>query len=351
MIELKNIHKSFHTKSGAISALEHVSLSVDKGQIFGVIGKSGAGKSTLVRCVNLLERPDEGEVWVDEQPLLKLSAKELRQARHNMGMIFQHFNLLSSQTVYQNIALPLQLMKKTKADIQKTILPLLELVGLADRRNAYPNQLSGGQKQRVAIARALATKPKVLLCDEMTSALDPQTTQSILELIKDINAKMHLTILLITHEMEVIKRICDKVAVINEGKIIEHGDVLQVFCAPKDSITKDLTRAAFHLELPPVLQRKMHSNFIPDGYTLLQISFVGDSAGEPIINNLIHRFNLQISILQSDLEMLHTKTIGMMLLAAKGSQDEIKQAMHYLSSIGLIVEVVGYVSTHDWHFS
>ncbi len=351
MIKLNNISKSFNLKSGQVSALRNVNLNVAKGEIFGVIGKSGAGKSTLVRCVNLLERPDQGEVLVDKKALLKLSADELRQARHNIGMVFQHFNLLESRSVYENISLPLELMKKSKQEIKTAIAPLLELVGLQDRASSYPSQLSGGQKQRVAIARALATKPKVLLCDEMTSALDPETTQSILDLVQSINAEMHLTILLITHEMGVIKRICDKVAVLDKGTVIEQGDVLQIFRQPKHPMTKSLTQAAFHLELPPILQQKIRVDSVTDGYTLLRISFEGDAAAQPLMNDLIRNFNLSINILQSNIEMLHAKPVGMMLVAARASPDEIKQAIAHMLQTGLTVEVVGYVARDDWHLN
>lgn len=350
MIELKNIYKSFVTKAGTVPALENVSLEVGKGQIYGVIGKSGAGKSTLIRCVNLLERPDQGDVIIDQQPLLTLSAKALRSVRHKIGMVFQHFNLLSSRTVYENAALPLELMHKSKDEIKAAILPLLELVGLSDRIQSYPSQLSGGQKQRVAIARALATQPKLLLCDEMTSALDPKTTQSILQLVQDINVKMGLTILLITHEMEVIKRICDRVAVMDHGRIVEQGEVINVFCSPQHKITQSLTQAAFHLTLPAALQERVHPDKARDDNTLWRISFIGDTAGQPVISDLIRRFNLEINILQSNLEMLHTKSVGMMLLAVYAKDEDIVQAETYLRSKGLTVEVVGYVARDDWHF-
>src|SRR3990167_4923525 len=351
MIELKNIYKSFVTPSGKVSALENVSLRVERGHIYGVIGKSGAGKSTLIRCINLLERPDQGEVIVDQQPLLSLSSNALRAMRHKISMIFQHFNLLNSRTVFENVALPLELTRVSATEIKKTVLPLLEWVGLADRLQAFPSQLSGGQKQRVSIARALATKPKLLLCDEMTSALDPQTTQSILKLVQDINATMGLTILLITHEMEVIKRICDQVAVMDHGQIVEQGEVVQVFRAPKHPMTKNLTQAAFHLTLPAVLQAHVKPYLVKeDGYTLLRISFVGDTAGRPVIYDLIRRFNLQINILQSNVEMMHTQSVGMMLVGSKASAEEMQQALRHLHSLGLTVEVMGYVERDDWHF-
>jgi len=223
MIELKNLQKTYQGDNGSLEALRGVSVHVREGEIYGVIGKSGAGKSTLIRCINMLERPTSGSVIVDGEELTTMPERQLRDVRKKIGMIFQHFNLLSSRTVYDNVAFPLELAGKTVSEIEAAVTPLLELVGLADKRNQYPAQLSGGQKQRVGIARALANRPKVLLCDEATSALDPQTTHSILELLKDINQKFNLTIVIITHEMQVIKEICDRVAVIENGLIIEEG--------------------------------------------------------------------------------------------------------------------------------
>ena len=246
MIELKNVTKTFIQKNKSIVALADVSLHVPKGKVFGVIGSSGAGKSTLIRCVNLLERPTSGEVIIDGTNLLKLNSRELAKERRQIGMIFQHFNLLSSKTVFENIAFPLQLDKISKEDIKQRVLELLELVGLQDKVNDYPSSLSGGQKQRVAIARTLATNPKVLLCDEATSALDPATTMSILTLLKDINKRLNITILLITHEMNVVKRICDEVAIINEGKLIEQGTVSEVFTNPKTELAKDFITSSIN---------------------------------------------------------------------------------------------------------
>ena len=254
MIELLNLSKSFKTKNKTIHALSDVSLTVEKGEIFGVIGTSGAGKSTLIRCVNLLEKPNEGKVIVDNIELTKLSDAQLTLERRKIAMIFQHFNLLSSRTVFDNIAFPLELEGKSKSAIKEKVNSLLDLVGLNDKAKDYPANLSGGQKQRVAIARALANDPKVLLCDEATSALDPATTKSILKLLKSINQKLNLTILLITHEMEVIKTICDKVAVIDHGKLAEQGNVEQIFTNPKQEITKGFIQSSLNVELPLVYQ-------------------------------------------------------------------------------------------------
>lgn len=250
MIQLKNISKQFEVKGKKITALDNVNLEVPRGTIYGVIGASGAGKSTLIRCVNLLERPTIGQVIVDGQDLTAMSDKELIHARRNIAMIFQHFNLLSSQTVFENVALSLRLSNTPKEQVEKKVNELLDLVGLTDRKDVYPANLSGGQKQRVAIARALASDPHVLLCDEATSALDPATTQSILQLLKDINKRLGLTILLITHEMEVVKRICDRVAVIDKGQLIESGSVSEIFSNPKTELAQKFIQSTFHFELP-----------------------------------------------------------------------------------------------------
>lgn len=351
MIELNNVHKSFSTAAGPVSALRDINLHVARGEIFGVIGRSGAGKSTLIRCVNLLERPEKGEVIVNQQSLLGLSPRQLRQARRQMGMVFQHFNLLSSRTVFDNVALPLELAGKSADEIRARVTPLLALVGLVERQQAYPAQLSGGQKQRVAIARALALEPSVLLCDEMTSSLDPQTTRSILQLVQDINQQMQITILLITHEMEVIKQICHRVAVMDQGEIVEQGDVVQIFREPKHSMTKSLTQAAFHLVLPPSLQARLQSHYVPDAYTLWRISFVGEAASRPLIHELIRHFNLEINILQSDIALLHGAPVGMMMIAAHALPEELARAQAHLQQLGLTIEVVGYVKRDDWHFT
>ena len=250
MIKLNNITKIFELPGKRLTALDNVSLNVEKGQICGVIGASGAGKSTLIRCVNLLEKPTSGSVMVDCVELTQLSDRELVRARRQIGMIFQHFNLLSSRTVFENVALPLELENTPKAKIQEKITALLALVGLSEKRDAYPSNLSGGQKQRVAIARALASDPKVLLCDEATSALDPATTQSILKLLKEINRSLGITILLITHEMEVVKQICDQVAVIDQGRLVEQGTVGEIFANPKTELAQDFIRSTFHISLP-----------------------------------------------------------------------------------------------------
>ncbi len=302
MITLENVNKTYSSKAGTITALTDINLSVASGEIFGVIGKSGAGKSTLIRCVNLLERPTSGSVKIDGRELTTLSTKALSEVRHSVGMVFQHFNLLSTRTAYENIAMPLQLLGKSKAEIDQSVMPLLELTGLKERADSYPSQLSGGQKQRVAIARALATKPKVLLCDEMTSSLDPETTMSILDLIKDINSQMDLSILLITHEMEVIKSITDHVAVLDDGKIIEQSDIVTLFKHPKTDIAKRFIQSTVSPELPKLLSQQLKPEPLPDGHTVIRVAFTGNAAAEPVIDQLIRSYEVRINILQANLE-------------------------------------------------
>lgn len=348
MIQLDNISKAFHTKQGAVLALSDISLSVGASEIMGVIGKSGAGKSTLIRCVNLLERPDHGSVRVNNQNLMRLSNHDLRLARHRIGMIFQHFNLLNTRTVYDNVAFPLQLIGKNKRDIKTMVMPLLELTGMIGKANAYPAELSGGQKQRVGIARALATKPSVLLCDEMTSALDPETTQVILQLIKKINREFKLSVLLITHEMTVIKAIADRVAVLDHGRIIEQNDVLNLFKNPKHALTQSLTQASVGVQLPEVLQMKIKQTPIADGLVILRLRFIGKAAAEPMIHDLIKKFDVEVNIIEAHLELLHRETIGTMLIAMQAQLTEVGRSIIYLKAKQLQVEVLGYVDRHDW---
>lgn len=342
MIELININKTYHTQQGALVALQNINLRVEAGEIFGVIGPSGAGKSTLIRCVNLLERPTSGKVIVAQQELTALSEQALRQARHNIGMIFQHFNLLSCRTVYENISLPLELVGKSKAEIATKVMSLLQLVGLENKKDVYPSQLSGGQKQRVAIARALANEPKVLLCDEATSALDPQTTHSILQLLREINKRLGLTILLITHEMNVVKEICHRLAILEYGEIVEQSEVIKFFSQPETNIAKEFVRASLKQHLPEVLQNRILSQQVPGSIPLLQISFYGDAAAEPFIAELVQKHQIKINILQANIENIRGETIGIMLVEADAAEDKIAAGIQYLLSKGLSVEIVGY---------
>ncbi|WP_445495009.1 methionine ABC transporter ATP-binding protein MetN [Photorhabdus sp. SF281] len=343
MIKLFHINKIFQQGARSINALSDISLHVPQGQIYGVIGSSGAGKSTLIRCVNMLERPTSGQILVDGQDLTILSDSDLTHARRRIGMIFQHFNLLSSRTVFGNIALPLELDNVPKAEIKKRVDELLELVGLADKHDAYPANLSGGQKQRVAIARALANSPKVLLCDEATSALDPATTRSILELLKDINRRLGLTILLITHEMDVVKRICDQVAVISGGQLIEQDIVSEVFSHPKTPIAQAFIQSTLHLDIPVDYVQKMQSTPAPDLSPLLKLEFTGQSVDAPLISMAVRRFNIDMNILSSQIDYAGGVKFGVMLAELYGENGGVESTIKFLQDHHVKVEVLGYV--------
>ncbi|MGV8001479.1 methionine ABC transporter ATP-binding protein MetN [Photorhabdus temperata subsp. temperata] len=343
MIKLSHINKIFQQGARSINALSDISLHVPQGQIYGVIGSSGAGKSTLIRCVNMLERPTSGQILVDGQDLTILSDSDLTHARRRIGMIFQHFNLLSSRTVFGNIALPLELDNVPKAEIKKRVDELLELVGLADKHDAYPANLSGGQKQRVAIARALANSPKVLLCDEATSALDPATTRSILELLKDINRRLGLTILLITHEMDVVKRICDQVAVISGGQLIEQDIVSEVFSHPKTPIAQAFIQSTLHLDIPEDYVQKMQSTPAPDLSPLLKLEFTGQSVDAPLISMAVRRFDIDMNILSSQIDYAGGVKFGVMLAELYGENGGIESTIQFLQDHHVKVEVLGYV--------
>lgn len=349
MIQLSHIEKTYDSPSGPVKALKGIDLTIERGEIFGIIGLSGAGKSTLIRCINMLERPTAGKVIVDGQDMTAMSEKELRKARKNIGMIFQHFNLLSSATVYDNIAFPLRLSHTPEAEIKKKVLPLLELVGLADKAHQYPSQLSGGQKQRVGIARALASEPKVLLCDEATSALDPQTTRSILELIQDINRKLSLTVVVITHEMQVIKDICDKVAVIENGVIAEQGTVLEVFTNPQKPITKDFISVLLSNELPAAFRGgEVSKEPLPGAYLLLRLTFIGESADDPVLAGMIRKFpEIEVTMLFGNLDQIKSTPFGRMIIGITGPEAKIQEAIQYLRQQDLKEEVIGYVCRHD----
>jgi len=348
MIKLSQIEKTYDTPSGPLKALKGIDLEIKKGEIFGIIGLSGAGKSTLVRCINMLERPTKGKVFVDGQELTAMSDSELRRVRKGIGMIFQHFNLLSSATVYDNIAFPLRLGGLKEEAIRAKVIPLLKLVGLEAKAEQYPSQLSGGQKQRVGIARALASEPKVLLCDEATSALDPQTTRSILDLIKSINERLHLTVVVITHEMQVIKDICDKVAVLDGGTITEQGTVLDVFTAPQKDITKEFISVLLSNELPIAFRGGLVEQEYSEGaYLLLRLTFIGESADEPVLAGMIRKFpEVECTMLFGQLDQISGQPFGRMIVGLTGPQSEIDKALGYLAAQELKEEVIGYVRRH-----
>ncbi|KEF36334.1 ABC-type metal ion transport system, ATPase component [Schinkia azotoformans MEV2011] len=332
MIEVHNLVKSYHSKRGIVVGVDHVSLKIEKGEIFGIIGYSGAGKSSLLRCLNLLEKPTSGEVYVDQVELTSLNKAELRKARLKIGMIFQHFYLVSSKTVFENVAFALKAARKSKAEIQDRVLWLLEIVGLADKKDAFPSQLSGGQKQRVAIARALANEPNVLLCDEATSALDPTTTKAILKLLKKINEDLGLTIVLITHEMEVVKEICDKVAVMQSGKVIEEGTVYEVFANPKKDLTKEFINTILHFGLPDRLIANKKGKIV-------KIVFKGEVAEESIVSDMLQTFKIRGNILHGKIEYIKEVPLGIFIMEVTGESFEIERALGFIKKRVEVLEV------------
>jgi D-methionine transport system ATP-binding protein len=344
MIELQDLWKSFPADAGPVPVLRGVSLSVRQGEIFGIIGRSGAGKSTLVRCINLLERPTSGRVSVGGQDVTALRGGALRQARHGIGMIFQHFNLLSSRTALENVALPLELAGTSKAAARAAAAPLLELVGLATKQERYPVELSGGEKQRVGIARALASKPAVLLCDEATSALDPETTRSILALVKDINGKLGLTIVLITHEMQVIQSICDRVAVLDHGEVVEQGPVFDVFTAPRTEVTRSFVRDLVDRELPAGLAARLAAGTPGRGNPVIRIVFTGPSATSPVVAEAVRRHGVLLNILQANIDYIQGLPYGNVLVEAIGGDAEVAAALAFIRGHDLKVEVIGHVA-------
>lgn len=336
MIILDQVKKVFQTSSGQVTAVDSVNLEIKKGEIFGIIGYSGAGKSTLIRMLNLLERPTDGTVTIDGKDLTKVSAKELRLARQQIGMVFQHFNLLWSRTVYENIAFSLEIAGVKKNEIKPRVLELIQLVGLSGKENNYPSQLSGGQKQRVGIARALANNPKVLLCDEATSALDPQTTDEILDLLVTINRKYNLTIVLITHEMHVIQKICHHVAIMENGRIIEQGDVLTVFRTPSHSVTKRFVKQVVNEDESLNMLDTLSKQF-PDGKIVLLKYFQGN-AEKPFITNVIRKYDVDINIIHG--KVVQTQDGGYGSLYVQLTGNDINSALNYLKEAGVEIEVM-----------
>jgi D-methionine transport system ATP-binding protein len=346
IIRFEGVSKAFAARgeNGAVRALDTITFSVERGDVFGIIGRSGAGKSTLIRLINGLERATAGRIAIDGQDITNLSEKALIGPRRKTGMIFQHFNLLSSRTAFGNIALPLEIAGRTKAEIEQRVHPLLELVGLAEKRNAYPAELSGGQKQRVGIARALATEPTVLLCDEATSALDPETTTSILALLADVNRTLGVSIVLITHEIPVIQSICNRVAVLEAGRIIEQGAVLDVFLKPAHPTTKSFVRSVTGLELPPELAKQLLPEPSPGGRAILQVVFSGANATAPILSRLANLVGTDINILAGRIGTIGARPFGALLIAVS-AEEPVRQAI--LSSLSLMkqqAEIVGYVA-------
>ncbi|MBA4535940.1 methionine ABC transporter ATP-binding protein [Bacillus aquiflavi] len=339
MIEFQHVSKVFENNGRKVEALKDINLTVEKGDIFGVIGFSGAGKSTLIRTVNLLEKPTSGRVVVDGQNLANLSKKELQKAKKNIGMIFQHFNLLSTKTVFDNVAMPLLLSKTPKNTIKKRVQQLLTFVGLADKAKNYPNQLSGGQKQRVGIARALAANPSILLCDEATSALDPETTTSILQLLKKINKEYEITILMITHEMEVIKQICNRVAVMESGQVIEASSIIDLFSNPKTETAKNFVHSVIKNEILQSVLNNTNTN--GKNSRLYHVKFIGECSSKPIFSQVAKTFAVDVNILFGNITDLRGVPFGSLTVELQGDEAEIVRAYEYIiKQNGIAVEVV-----------
>ncbi|MDY8025002.1 methionine ABC transporter ATP-binding protein [Paenibacillus polymyxa] len=337
MIELRNVSKTYVRKGLSIEALKNINIKVDKGDIFGFIGFSGAGKSTLIRLVNRLEKVTSGEVLIEGEQLNTYSTSGLRKVRKKIGMIFQHFNLLESKTVFDNIAIPLVLLKRNKREIEGRVKELLTFIGLSDKANSYPNELSGGQKQRVGIARALASNPSILLCDEATSALDPQTTQSILDLLRKINKEYKITILIITHEMSVIQRICNKVAVMEKGEIIEQGNVLEVFGQPQHPTTQSFVRTVIHDTVPESVLQTFEQQ---ESQRIYKLEFIGQVASDPVVHELIRQHDIHVNILFANMTEIQETTIGYMTIQLRGGQYAVQQAVDFLKSKGVHIQEV-----------
>lgn len=332
MIEIKNLTKTYFSKDREVKAVNNVSITIHDGEIFGIVGYSGAGKSSLLRCINLLERPTSGKITVDGVDLTKLDSKRLRQARLKIGMIFQHFNLVSQKTVAENIVFALKASKTPKNRIEKRVDELLDMVGLADKKDVYPGQLSGGQKQRVGIARALANNPKVLLCDEATSALDPTTTKSILNLLKKINKELNITII-ITHEMDVVKEICHRMAIMENGRIVEQGNVYDIFASPKEQLTKEFIQSVVSFDLPKATLRLVKG-------TLVKLLFRGEVAGEGVVSETLKKFQINGNFLHGSIEYIQERPLGIFIMELTGDQEEINKAIHYIEHRNAEVEVL-----------
>ncbi|EMB78846.1 methionine ABC transporter ATP-binding protein [Streptococcus mutans] len=346
IIKLDHIDITFHQKKRTIEAVKGVTVHINQGDIYGIVGYSGAGKSTLVRVINLLQTPTKGKITVDQDVIFengekRLSSQELRKKRHEIGMIFQHFNLMAQKTARQNVAFALRHSNLSAAQKERKVTELLELVGLTDRAENYPSQLSGGQKQRVAIARALANDPKILISDEATSALDPKTTKQILALLQDLNKKLGLTVVMITHEMQIVKDICNRVAVMQEGSLIEEGSVLDIFSNPREDLTKDFIKTATGIEeaLIKIKQQEIVKN-LPANAALVQLKYAGKTTDEPILNNLYKKYQVTANILYGNIEILEKTPVGEMIVILEGAATNIDQALNDLTHSDLTVMVL-----------
>ncbi len=341
MIRFENLSKTFSSGDRTVDAVKNVNLTIEKGKIYGIIGFSGAGKSTLVRCINLLERPTEGKVFIGDVELTALKGKELRKQRRKIGMIFQHFNLFSSRTVFQNVAYSLKYQGLSKKQIEDKVNELLKLVGLEEKAMEYPSKLSGGQKQRVAIARALANDPDILLSDESTSALDPQTTVSILNLLKEVNQKLGITIVIITHEMQVVKEICDRVAVMENGEVVEEGDVFNIFANPRQRITKNFVDSTSNLSrIYHYIDEKAKITELKSGECILRFKYLERSTSEALVSQLSREFALNINIIFGNIELIGENPIGGLVSIVSGKKEDIDGAIKYLQEKNVGVEVI-----------
>ena len=339
MIDIRQVNKIYPGKNGKITAVSDVNLHINKGEVFGIVGYSGAGKSTLLRCINLLERPTSGEIFIDDTNLTNMSIQELRQARQSIGMIFQGFHLASSKTAAENIAFSLQVAGVPAKKRNERVKELLELVGLADKADHFPAQLSGGQKQRVSIARAIANNPKVLLSDEATSALDPSTTKSILNLLKKINEELGITIVLITHEMEVVKEICHRCAVMQDGKVIEEGRTYDIFSNPKNDLTKKFIETILEFNIPKELMATCTG-------TVVKLQFEGTIANEAIVSDMLQAIPVSGNILHGKIEYIRDEPLGIFIMELLGKSDAIKEALVYLENRMKQVEVIQHGRNH-----
>lgn len=343
MISLKGIEKVFNSGNNVIHALKDVSLEIEQGEIFGIIGRPGAGKSTLARCMNLLERPSAGSVIIDQCPMTALGNEGLRVARQKIGVLTKVPYLLSSRTVYENIALSLEFVGAEKSTIEQTVNSLIATLGLSDKAKAYPNALNNSQKQKVALARTLAQKPKVLICDEITQHIDLKSSHALFQLLRELNEEQKLTIVYITQDLDILKPICNRIAILHQGEIVEQGTLLNIFVNPNSMIAKEMVKSATRLEMPAVLRRRLRANRADNLNPVLRISFLGPSAQEPLIAQVIQQFALTLHIIQAHLETIHSQTLGIMVAEMAGKEDNIQKAIEFLETKGLHIEVLGYV--------
>lgn len=337
MVIIKNLIKNYGQGQNTLHALKGIDLHIAKGEIFGIIGLSGAGKSSLVRCINMLEKPTSGSIKLDGKELTSFSKKELREARKNIGMVFQHFNLLMNSTIFENVAFPMKIAKKSKQYINQKVMELLKIVGLDDKKDMYPSMLSGGQKQRVGIARALACEPNIIMCDEATSALDPETTKSILKLLKEVNQKMGMTIILITHEMEVVKEICHKVAILEKGKIAECGNVSEILVNPKTKIAR-----SFFDSVDVKLENEIYQKALDGNGIVIKGTFIGETSTSPYISKIISKFGVEVSILLGNIQNIDNTLIGTLVIKITGDNNDIKKSIKYLQDNNVIIEEVHF---------